>query len=690
MGGPMSMRLVPLIAVALLAAACSCGSRGAPDRAEPSASSSAVPAPLASSSAVPEARPRAALPSRTGGALARGAGEQALYVADEDHRAVRRVPLPLRSDAAAKAIELPGAPAQVLPLDGRVLVTVRDPGLLLIMKPDPAAGLVEAARVPLPADAWGIAVTADERTALVTSAWTHKVSAVDLASAKKLWTIDVAREPRGVVVRADGAAAYVTHLVGSSLTRIDGLREAPKASPVALPPSPLRSPAGTTLHASLGYAAVMSPDDARLYVARHALGALGESAWFGASTVDVLLTAEGAPLAPAHHDKLLFLRADHGPEGAEITVPPVPLSPFTQPRALAYRKSTHTLLVASEGDDLVAEVDARAVDPSLAVVRTYKVGQGYDPALPVASRCGAPAGLALSEDERIAWVWCRATYDLASVSLDAASSAPPPIEIARLAEDALDADAAIGRRLFYNATDRITSGGLACAGCHPEGRDDGHVWHEAKFNTKDGSNVNFVGAAEDVPREEGVRGAPRRTPMLAGLVNAVGPYGWHAESADLPSRLNAGFGLHRWGGMPPHEPQNLVARSARLAAFLRRGLVPPPREARPLDPIEERGRAIFTSAAARCTSCHVPESGYTDRVAYPLPKRPARPGYDDDPKAELKTPSLLFVGGRAPYFHDGSAETLEKLVIGNDDRMGRTSHLSDEERAALVAFLRTL
>jgi cytochrome c peroxidase len=48
------------------------------------------------------------------------------------------------------------------------------------------------------------------------------------------------------------------------------------------------------------------------------------------------------------------------------------------------------------------------------------------------------------------------------------------------------------------------------------------------------------------------------------------------------------------------------------------------------------------------------------------------------------------VGGTAPYFHDGSALSLEELIEKNGRRMGHTEQLSKEDRAALVAFLRTL
>ncbi len=689
-----------VVSAALVGLSCSSDttSGGSTSAASATASGLAPPDPVP----VP-VDPTAKASVRHGGALLRGVGEPALYVADEDHRAIRRVLLPLRSDSKGRAFEMPGAPAQVLPLAGRVLVTIRDPGMLLVLEPDKSGDLVEKVRATLPGDAWGVAVTSDEKTAVVTSAWSSQVSAVDLESGKKLWSVAVAREPRAVVLKEGGTTAYVTHLVGSSITRLDarapGFAEAPKVTSVALPPAPLRSPSGVTLHASLGYGAVLSPDESRFFVARHALGALGEDAWFGASTVDVLVTANDSPLAPRRHDRLPFLRADKVPMGAELIVPPKPLSVFTQPRAIAYRKSTRTLLVASEGDDLVAELDATAVDPTRGVLRTFRLGSGHDPNLPVASTCGAPTGIALSEDDKTLWVWCRSTYDLASLALDdfapggtpAADAAAPEVSVVRLADDPLaDADAALGRRLFYNATDRVTSGGLACAGCHPEGRDDGHVWHEAKLNTKDGTHVNFLGHEANIPAEEGVRGVARRTPMLAGMVDAAGPYGWRAESADLPTRLAAGFGLHRWGGMPQHDGGNLTARSARLIQFLRRGLVPPPAVGRELDATELRGKSLFSSPEVGCAACHVPETGYTNRMAVPLAKQPARPGFDDEEKAAFKTPSLKYVGGRAPYFHDGRAMSLEWMINNNDNRMGTTNQLSGVDRAALIAFLRTL
>src|SRR5262249_26815534 len=123
--------------------------------------------------------------------------------------------------------------------------------------------------------------------------------------------------------------------------------------------------------------------------------------------------------------------------------------------------------------------------------------------------------------------------------------------------------------------------------------------------------------------------------------------------------------------------------------FLREGLVPPPRVDKPLTPEEARGKEIFTSAATKCSTCHTPGE-YTDRSVVSLKKINPPRGFSQDPNELYKVPSLLYVGGSAPYMHDGRFESLESLIEYNQDRMGATSQLSVDDRKALIAFLRTL
>lgn len=62
---------------------------------------------------------------------------------------------------------------------------------------------------------------------------------------------------------------------------------------------------------------------------------------------------------------------------------------------------------------------------------------------------------------------------------------------------------------------------------------------------------------------------------------------------------------------------------------------------------------------------------------------------EESDKFVFKVPSLRNIDKTAPYFHDGSAETLEEAVdVMARYQLGRD--LSDDERMALVAFLKSL
>lgn len=724
------MRRASILAAGIaLALAAGCGPRASTSTEDrPATTSDAAPPPGADASVKESAAtPLAPLAQREGQALVRSPSEPALYLADEDHSALRRIALTPDltdaptivdppsihfGDASEARVELPGRPAQVFATGDRVLVTVRDPGLLMVFSSGDAPK--EIGRVALPYDAWGLAVSPDAKVAYVTSAWSHKLTRIDLVALRVVWSVDVAREPRGVTVTADGSRVYVSHLIGADLTRIDVAGD-PKVERVALPADPLRTFAGDkTVSASLGYATILSPDNHRLFTARHALGALWS--WQGNSTVDVLSTVTGEPVAATRggkpHGQVTIDELKNGPSWADHAGAfAVGSGSFVQPRAMVYRRKTHHLLVASEGQALLAELDALSAAPGVIVNRRYRLG-GLAPEEPtkiqVSPHCGAPTGVALSIDEDIAWVYCRTTDNVVAVRLtpDGARSVPRetsfvanaawhrklspwgPFAYARLAVPEARESLALGRRLFFDAEEPVVSGEMGCAGCHPDGRDDGHVWRE--INTKYSQAAHFrAGPSLAVGMEQEPYGVARQTPMLAGRVNAMGPYGWHAESATLVDRIKAGFQLHR-SSQHLTDGATLRMRAEPLAEFLRTGLVPPPRDARELDPEEQKGKAIFASTKTRCVTCHVPASELTDRSTTPLRGFRALRYFDEDPRRDYKVPSLFYVGSTAPYYHDGSESTLEDLVEHNQDRMGRTSHLTREERAELVTYLKTL
>jgi mono/diheme cytochrome c family protein len=187
-------------------------------------------------------------------------------------------------------------------------------------------------------------------------------------------------------------------------------------------------------------------------------------------------------------------------------------------------------------------------------------------------------------------------------------------------------------------------------------------------------------------------GFARQTPMLAGRVGPRGPYGWIGDGRTLEQRILHGFSLHRWRGRALDgwmDFELATPRARAIAQFLREGLVPPPVEDRALTASEKRGQELFESDETRCSSCHFPATGYSDRGRVTLARWPIRAGHANEGRP-FKTPSLLFVGGTAPYYHDGSASTLLEVLEGDHDRMGNTDQLSAGDRVDLAAYLATI
>lgn len=200
-----------------------------------------------------------------------------------------------------------------------------------------------------------------------------------------------------------------------------------------------------------------------------------------------------------------------------------------------------------------------------------------------------------------------------------------------------------GRGLFHGAT----GAGLACASCHPEGREDGLVWNFAELG-------------------------PRRTQSLAGHILSRAPYHWGGDMADLDKLMMDVFFMRMAGGLP--------TRSQRLSLGPWLDRVPAPAPTIRDVAAIERGRALFDSVETACTSCHNGEL-LTNNQRFDVGKG-----------SMIKVPSLLGVGARAPFMHDGCAATLADRfgTCGGGDAHGKTSQLTASQRLDLVAFLESL
>lgn len=198
----------------------------------------------------------------------------------------------------------------------------------------------------------------------------------------------------------------------------------------------------------------------------------------------------------------------------------------------------------------------------------------------------------------------------------------------------------VAHALFHNAP--ANGAALACASCHPEGGEDGHVWL--------------------------IDGQPRRTQSLTGDVMQRMPFHWKGDVKDLGAVMQNTF-VTRMGGVPVDNTTTQM-----LGNWLS-GL-PAPRPSVVLDAAQrDAGTAAY--AKAGCAGCHLADGS----------KGPAA---DIGTGLKVFTPSLIGVAARAPYLHDGRLASLEARVLDDTMPHGDLAKLSITERGALLKYLQSL
>ncbi len=283
----------------------------------------------------------------------------------------------------------------------------------------------------------------------------------------------------------------------------------------------------------------------------------------------------------------------------------------------------------------------------------------------------------------------------------ARGSAPDAVAVSE------DARVALGRKLFFD-TRLSGDGSLSCASCH-----------EPRKRFSDGRAV-AVG--------RGQARLKRNTPALLNL-EARGPYFWDGRAATLeaqallpltnPQEMARDLSsLERELAADPGYAARFqeafgsvgVTRdtlASALAAFERTLVSTGSRYDRYLEgdrsaltAEEVRGLGVFTGKG-ECTTCHggplLTDNGFHNIGV--AGDDPGRFEAEPTPRATFKTPSLRDVARTAPYFHDGSAATLEDVIehyarggdpLAKGARDIHPLHLSASEKRELAAFLRSL
>jgi mono/diheme cytochrome c family protein len=321
-------------------------------------------------------------------------------------------------------------------------------------------------------------------------------------------------------------------------------------------------------------------------------------------------------------------------------------------RLLVTAGGTHELLSLSATDLPWTQISGSEVmDPTLAVDRErfHRLDLG-----------GRPLGVCIAPDGRTAFV-ADALLDsvheiglAGPVALRSFSVAPAaaPSEAQQLAR--------AGEAIFHDAR-RSLDQWYSCHTCHYEGGGN-----TVTFDTlNDGSTGTY------------------KTVLPMWGVARTGPWTWHGRQPDLTAALEKSLIESMQGPKPSRD--DLVA----LAAYVE-SLEPPPSPFVDADgglsAAARRGRELFESRRAGCTSCHAgPDFTSPDVHDVGL-------SGPDDRWREFSPPTLRGLHRKTRYMHDGRGKSLAAMLAGphGPAAVSGLEPLSPAEIEDLVAYLKSL
>jgi YVTN family beta-propeller protein len=599
-----------------------------------------------------------------------------------------------------------------------------------------AATWTELTRLNVGVEPVGLVLSPDGKTLYVVNSTSLQttdygtVMAFDTRSLQMNWELPVGPEPRSLAIVGNDRAVVTLFKQGDvalvDLAKPEVLQSGTALnqlvnSPTAQNPSDLHEPSGTgflipppTFHARGMGEIVAGPNDRRVYAltswsseailpdapvsATSAPPPRGGGAAYGAGS--------GAGLADCSTSVVTAGVVTFADEGATPVVdsfqscstqggiPPTRVvtasAPFQGPAALAIDPSGTWLFVAGRNSNNVAMLSSNgfAGTQGIAAIVNFEPAPNVihlQGGLAASHHTGGPSGVAVSHDGTKLYVY--RSFDHSLSVLEIVGGTIRLSGSISVAEDVLSPDAVTGRKEFFSAVDPgMTSPdvGVACASCHFDGREDGHVW---LFST-----------------------GARRTPSLAGRATTLtAPFHWSGEFASLSDFLNDTIG-GRMGGSYFGQPNPMTVP---IAAYID-SLEPadnPHQLTAPSD-AQVRGQAVFASAG--CTGCHagtaIAANGQTVQLftnnGFANVGTLVTSGITPDDSTQLPTctvggvpetaclnvPSLLGLARTAPYLHDGSAPTLnDRLRVGATTSLhGQTANLTDQQFSDLVEYLNSL
>jgi hypothetical protein len=544
----------------------------------------------------------------SGGSLLALRGGAAAVAADPEFDALYVVDLDARSTRSTIALHKGDEPGRLVEdSQGRVHVALRSGGAVVSV--DPVKGRVLTRREVCAAPR-GLAYDAGADAILVACAGGELVT-LPAGGGAETRRLQLDRDLRDVVIQ--GAVALVSTFRSAELLTIDAAGQVVERR---RPPS--FAGVGATFDPDVAWRMVPTPDGGVAVAHQRASTQLIDI------SPAVKQSYQNEPdCAPSisHGAVTVF-----GPSGAPSVATPM-LESAALPIDVAVTPDGAWLAVVAAGrSDVLTGPLAPALAPAVDVAPRERAAHlRVGGAIAVAF--DAHGRLLVQTRARALWIDGKRMW-LTSVPLDEAAIPASP-----------------GHELFHTPPG---GGSLACASCHPEGREDGHVW-----------SFSPIG--------------PRRTQSLAGDVTDTAPFHWGGDLPDVTHLVMEVF-VRRMGG----DLHSNIGDPLQLSAWL--ATLPAPPASAPVDAAAvARGRALFEGDELACVTCHAG------------PKHTNNQTVDVGTGGPLQVPWLVGVAWRAPFRHDGCAATLrDRFTTCADDAHGAGGKLSASDLDDLVAYLETL
>jgi sugar lactone lactonase YvrE len=419
------------------------------------------------------------------------------------------------------------------------------------------AGLHQVAAWRTPAEPFGVALTPDRQTLLVTTVADRTLVALDSATGAERWRVPIVAGARGVSVSPDGMYALIGSIAVGSVDFV----EISGAHRVATVPLELRCPACEGNYVARGTGTVMFLDG------RHAIATLQRSVPEVFFEVSRSHYGGGRRPPVTQHVTLFTLPSDSSPSITQELFEGV-----HQGRGVAWDTSHHALYVGGHGSDELGQyTNITRTKPGDVDAALGNLGG--------TERCG-PDGLALARNGDLL-AWCAFSRRVMRVASHAPDLGAAKLsESAPLVASAFTEDQHAGLELFYGANSDIDGDKLlTCSTCHLQGLSDGLSWRIKKQELQ--------------------------TPILAGRLTGTHPFKWDGSDKTLAASITST--VTRLGGRGLS-----AAQTAQLESYLL--ALPRPRTPTRDPAIVARGKAVFEGAAG-CTACH-DGAAYVDNRAH--------------------------------------------------------------------------